>query len=186
MKEETLKFDQVFIHSESDLPKEKGEYVTYIESHKLIYRAYKYDPKNKVDRELWKNLVTWYFRPISPVPVTKERIIEILKSHISPQDLDRNRYNLLHGVEAFENIADDLLSLSPERKMTEWISVNDRLPEKSDADENGKVLIYREANPDQKGLSKSVYDFYMVKYCDKSTFWMPLPKSPESQPSTKE
>lgn len=30
-----------------------------------------------------------------------------------------------------------------------WISVKDRLPEREDADENGKVLVWREMNEGQ-------------------------------------
>jgi hypothetical protein len=122
MKEETFK--KVFIHSESVLPKEKGEYVTYIKFHKTIYRAYKYDPKNKVDKEVWKSIVTWYFRPISPAPATKERIIEVLRKYIPGSGTQYHEKYL-------DNIATELLSLSPERKMTdemiafaEWLNVN--------------------------------------------------------------
>ena len=39
----------------------------------------------------------------------KDKIIEILKKHIGGQDLSRNRYNLLNGEKAFENIADEIL-----------------------------------------------------------------------------
>jgi hypothetical protein len=60
----------------------------------------------------------------------------------------------------------------------EWISVNDRLPTLFDADENGKVLIYRSVNEEQKALSKSIHDWSMVKYCDSNTYWMPLPSPP--------
>ena len=38
----------------------------------------------------------------------------------------------------------------------EWISVKDRLPTIQDADENGKVLVYRIVNDSQKSLSKSI------------------------------
>ncbi len=61
----------------------------------------------------------------------------------------------------------------------EWISVEDRLPTENDADENGKVLIWREMNEGQKPLSKSIFDWFMVKNCDKSSYWKPLPKPPK-------
>lgn len=60
----------------------------------------------------------------------------------------------------------------------EWISVIEKLPTIEDGDENGKVLIFRVPNINQKSLAKSIYDWNMVKYCDKNTYWMILPKSP--------
>ena len=63
-------------------------------------------------------------------------------------------------------------------KMVEWISVKDKLPTQEDADEYGKVLIYRETNSDQMGMSKTIYDYAMVKYCDEQTYWMKLPDKP--------
>ena len=59
-----------------------------------------------------------------------------------------------------------------------WISVEDRLPTEKDADENGKVLVYRNTNEGQKGLSKSIFDYFMVKNCDSDTVWQPLPPKP--------
>jgi len=65
--------------------------------------------------------------------------------------------------------------------VSEWVSVEDRLPTETDADENGKVLIWREMNDGQKSLSKSIFDYWMVKNCDSSTFWMPLPTPPTTK-----
>jgi len=60
----------------------------------------------------------------------------------------------------------------------QWIPVEERLPEEKDADENGKVLIYRVTNNSQASLSKSIYDWAMVKYLEKDSHWMPLPNKP--------
>jgi hypothetical protein len=67
----------------------------------------------------------------------------------------------------------------PQQPPDAWISVKDRLPDEKDADENGKVLIWRRTNAGQQGLSKSIFDWYMVKNCDTDTFWQPLPPPPK-------
>lgn len=59
-----------------------------------------------------------------------------------------------------------------------WISVEEKLPTEKDADENEKVLVYRNTNEGQKGLSKSIFDYFMVKNCDSDTMWQPLPPKP--------
>jgi hypothetical protein len=61
-----------------------------------------------------------------------------------------------------------------------WVRVGERLPTKEDADENGKVLLYRNMNDSQKSLSKSIHDYFMVKNCDKDSFWRPLPSPPKA------
>ena len=63
---------------------------------------------------------------------------------------------------------------------SEWISVEDRLPTKEDADENGKVLVWREVESTQTLMSKSIYDYMMCKHLDKTSFWMPLPQRPKT------
>ena len=71
--------------------------------------------------------------------------------------------------------------------MSDWISVKDRLPTAVDADENGKVLIYRKMNSEQLANCKTVHDYAMVKYCDEYTMWLsipplPLPEPPKDEP----
>lgn len=63
----------------------------------------------------------------------------------------------------------------------EWISVKDRLPTIDDADENGKVLVYRTVNDSQKSISKSIYDWNFTKHLDKDAYWMPLPNPPSNE-----
>lgn len=60
-----------------------------------------------------------------------------------------------------------------------WISVKDRLPTIDDADENGKVLVYRFNNSSQSSMNKSIYDWKMCKHLDESSFWIRLPKPPK-------
>ena len=79
-----------------------------------------------------------------------------------------------------EQIAEEAISKTETAEtQTNWISVEDRLPTEKDADENGKVLVWREMNEGQAGLTKSILDWNMVKYCDKGSFWQPLPTPPK-------
>ena len=59
-----------------------------------------------------------------------------------------------------------------------WIDVKERLPRQSDADENGKVLIYRIVTDTQTAMSKSIMDYNMVRHMDEG-FWTTLPAPPE-------
>jgi hypothetical protein len=61
-------------------------------------------------------------------------------------------------------------------EMPKWISVGEMLPNKETDGE--KVLLYREMNESQKLMSISVMDTFLVKHCEPSSFWMPLPKPP--------
>lgn len=86
------------------------------------------------------------------------------------------------GVLITTNDAEKLLEYAS-LKEDKWISVEERLPKESDADENGKVLILREVNSSQSFLSKSIHPYDQVKYCEKSTLWCSLPALP-SPPKT--
>lgn len=61
----------------------------------------------------------------------------------------------------------------------QWVSVKERLPTIHDADENGKVLVYRNVNDSQKSLSKSIYDWHFTKHLDDDSYWMRLPEPPK-------
>ena len=68
-----------------------------------------------------------------------------------------------------------------DRNLYGWIPVSERLPEESDADEFGKVLVLRDVNESQINNCKSITDWNLVKHCDKeTTMWQPLPKLPET------
>ena len=89
--------------------------------------------------------------------------------------------------EELKEICDSLnSSIVNERKdsVGSWVSGEDRLPDvKKDGN---KVLLFREMNESQKALSMCIHDTSMIKYCEKSSYWMPLPAPPESQPQQKE
>ena len=64
--------------------------------------------------------------------------------------------------------------------MTEWISVNDRLPE------NGvKVLVYSAENKNdyEIGAYSETYKGFFVRqfYYENITHWMPLPRTPKER-----
>jgi hypothetical protein len=61
-----------------------------------------------------------------------------------------------------------------------WRSVKNKLPTEKDADENGKVLVWREVNADQQSLEKSIYDWSMVRHLKKTSYWQRLPKRPQA------
>lgn len=84
----------------------------------------------------------------------------------------KKRYNeVIKWMEEYASIVN-------ERKDSagSWVSVEDRLPDvKKDGN---KVLLFREMNESQKALSICVYDTSMIKYCEKSSYWTPLPAPP--------
>lgn len=92
---------------------------------------------------------------------------------LNAEDILKKHYNGL----AVSDIVRAMEEYASSKTPTEWISVEDRLPEGDDADENGKVLIFRKTNENQKALEKSVMDFKMVKYCDEDTYWTTLPST---------
>lgn len=96
--------------------------------------------------------------------------------------LDKDAGNLwIAFTDKWNSFKKILLSAKASAPVSEWVKVEDGLPTEKDADENGKVLVWREMNDSQKSLSKSVFDYWMVKNCDSSTFWMPLPTPPTTK-----
>jgi len=75
-------------------------------------------------------------------------------------------------VDDIIRICIELTSLPPD---SDWISCSERLP--SVEVDGNKVLIYRDMNEGQELMRYSVHDTLMVKYCEKGTFWMPLPNA---------
>ena len=57
----------------------------------------------------------------------------------------------------------------------EWISVEDRLPTKEDADENGEIL----AVAHKDGYVRSWSYDWLKNYPTLFTHWMPLPEAPK-------
>ena len=136
--------------------------------------------------------------PLPPAEGAEEILTSLIKSLGEPTKIHNHIYEIrpytvegktewwmFHkGVGSGEPLAQWLnkfATLHAQRlaeKMVEWVSVKEKLPTQEDADENGKVLIYRETNSDQMGMSKTIYDYAMVKYCDEQTYWMKLPDKP--------
>jgi hypothetical protein len=70
--------------------------------------------------------------------------------------------------------------------LTRWVPVSEKFPTAADADESGKVMIYRITTKHQRAMAKGLLDWYMVKSCHPDeTWWMPLPKDPITSPEDK-
>ena len=71
------------------------------------------------------------------------------------------------------------LSLSGDSQGTgqsEWISIEDRLP---DVKRYNKVLVWRQLNKGQKEQNPSIYPASLCKHLAKDTLWQPIPIPPE-------
>lgn len=99
------------------------------------------------------------------------RIAELEEQSVFTEYQEQEREMLLSH---YRNFLSDLNAIEDR-----WIPVSERLPTEQDGDENGKVLIYRKTNEGQKGMSKTIYDVFMMKHCDANTFWTKLPPTPQ-------
>ena len=59
----------------------------------------------------------------------------------------------------------------------EWISVNDRLPTREDANETESILAI---NKDEKYVGRWVWDI-VARWPTEFTYWMPLPQPPKGE-----
>ena len=57
--------------------------------------------------------------------------------------------------------------------MSEWISVDERLPEE------GRVLVFSPDYKDRDPMRCRITDSQFVRICSDVTHWMPLPEPPE-------
>ena len=99
-----------------------------------------------------------------------------MKEHIEKHELSDSIYMSGHGLDRkdSDDIAEQLYT-EGYRKQSEWISVDERLPERS-----GKYLV---ATFDRRVGIGNLIDYY----CDgdlsfdnyKITHWMPLPEAPK-------
>jgi len=90
---------------------------------------------------------------------------------------DRHSYN---GTNLTQYMSfDSFQQAIADYEKSKWVSVTEKLPTEQDADENGKVLVWRKMNKSQEVLSKSILDFSMVRFCEEDSFWMSLPTTPK-------
>lgn len=106
----------------------------------------------------------------------KPFIVANVREIMEQYDTDTVSYSRM--VEMLNDAVFQWMAKQPSVKADGWVSVEDGLPTEKDADENGKVLIYRNMNEGQKSMSKTIFDWWMVKNCDKTTMWQPLPAPP--------
>jgi len=79
-------FEKIEINSESDLPKEDGEYIALRKTRERT-STYPYDRETK---ELWLRTIIWYLQPIAPTP---ELTDEDIAKHVG-----NRRGELLRGA----------------------------------------------------------------------------------------
>ena len=74
-----------------------------------------------------------------------------------------------------EKIASNLIANGV--TVQEWISVNDRLPTREDANETESILAI---NKDEKYVGRWVWDI-VARWPTEFTYWMPLPQPPKGE-----
>ena len=83
-------------------------------------------------------------------------------------------------------VDEDLINIAADRimELNQWVPTSERMPERSDADEKGKVLVFRKLNESQAFQEKSILPYEFLKHCEKdSTYWQPLPPAPGKEES---
>lgn len=106
--------------------------------------------------------------------MSKEMTVETVCHAIRSGAVDHNEgLGLIRGL--IDRAINGLSTLSPE---SEWISVEERMPTKEDADKHGRVFVYEPVLEDMKMVT---YLSVNVKIGDKYQYpkWQPLPSAPE-------
>ena len=70
-----MKYEKIFIKSESDLPKEIGEYQAYSKSKR--FGIWGYDCSDE-DIDTWITYVAWYLKPIDQPEINMPTDVEII------------------------------------------------------------------------------------------------------------
>ena len=75
-----------------------------------------------------------------------------------------------------EGLADDVIDIIANGiTMQEWISVEDRLPTREDANETESILAI---NKDERYVGRWVWDI-VARWPTEFTYWMPIPQPPK-------
>lgn len=114
---------------------------------------------------------------ISAKVVLKKWFLKFKKENPSENMMSWEEAQVSPEIEFYLKAMEEYASIVNERKdSVDWINVKDKLPDiKKDGN---KVLLFREMNESQEALSICVHDTSMIKYCEKSSYWMPLPAPP--------
>ena len=91
----------------------------------------------------------------------REKLVELIESA---------RYC---GSNTSEEIAENLIANGV--TMQEWISVEDRLPTREDANETESILAI---NKDERYVGRWVWDI-VARWPTEFTYWMPIPQPPK-------
>ena len=79
------------------------------------------------------------------------------------------------GSNTSEEIAENLIANGV--TMQEWISVEDRLPTREDANETESILAI---NKDERYVGRWVWDI-VARWPTEFTYWMPIPQPPKGE-----
>ena len=93
----------------------------------------------------------------------REKLVELIESA---------RYC---GSNTSEEIAENLIANGV--TMQEWISVEDRLPTREDANETESILAI---NKDERYVGRWVWDI-VARWPTEFTYWMPIPQPPKGE-----
>jgi hypothetical protein len=130
-------FKTVFIRSEVDLPRSKGDYYCHTKGNKeLDYIFQRYFDNNLESKEIWMKYVDWYFVPISHDPVAKETPEEILAKYVPleifkvDETLDdvvkaMKEHHAQFRSETNEITDDDIIQVADDEKQQDWDSLTD-------------------------------------------------------------
>ena len=100
----------------------------------------------------------------------REKLVKLLKEIVAIQECG------FGGPRpTYETVASYLMSHGV--TVQEWISVNDRLPTREDANETESILAI---NKDEKYVGRWVWDI-VARWPTEFTYWMPMPQPPKGE-----
>ena len=103
----------------------------------------------------------------------REKLVELLRE--APYNIFGNKLGNCYFDSCLELIANHLIAHGVTAQ--EWISVEDRLPTREDANETESILAI---NKDEKYVGRWVWDI-VARWPTEFTYWMPIPQPPKGE-----